>query len=64
MLINKDSCCYCGACVSVCPVTCLELVETRLISDNVKCINCTACVKMCPVGAISLERELKEPTPR
>lgn len=62
--IDVEKCLYCGACTAVCPVYCLELKETRLIADNSKCINCTACVRMCPVGAIYLEKELKDKTPR
>jgi ferredoxin len=51
--VNRDVCCYCGACASVCPANCLELKETRVEADNSKCINCGACIRICPVGAIS-----------
>ncbi|MDO8647377.1 MAG: 4Fe-4S binding protein [Candidatus Diapherotrites archaeon] len=57
--IDRTKCCYCGACVSICPVNCMELKETRLTVDNNTCINCQACVRMCPVGAIALQKELK-----
>lgn len=57
--IDKSKCCYCGACVSVCPANCLELKETRVIADNAKCINCLSCVKMCPVSAIENSKDWK-----
>jgi len=57
--IDRQKCCYCGACVSVCPVNCLELKETRIRIDNDACINCMACVRMCPVAAIEMRKELK-----
>ena len=64
ILIDKDKCCYCGACVAVCPVACIELKETRIMSHNDQCINCSMCVKMCPVGAISMDKALIESTSR
>ncbi|MHC1593623.1 MAG: 4Fe-4S dicluster domain-containing protein [Methermicoccaceae archaeon] len=49
--VSRYVCGYCGACVSVCPVDALELVETWLeISES--CVDCGACVKACPVGAL------------
>jgi ferredoxin len=53
--INKDLCCYCGGCTSVCPVQALELKETFIHCDAKKCINCGICQKVCPVGAIKVE---------
>ena len=54
-VINKELCCYCGGCTSVCPVAALELKETY-VQCNEKCINCGACVKVCPVGAIEVKK--------
>lgn len=53
--INKFKCGYCGACVSVCPVGALELVETW-IEVSEKCISCGICSKICPVGAIEVKK--------
>ena len=47
-----SKCCYCGACVSVCPANCIELKETKIIIDHEKCINCQNCVRICPTGAM------------
>lgn len=51
--IDSDKCCYCGACIGVCPVLALELFEIKVECDPKKCIDCGSCIKMCPVGAIT-----------
>ncbi|MBP1908919.1 4Fe-4S binding protein [Methanolobus bombayensis] len=53
--VNKFKCGYCGACVSVCPVGALELVETW-IEVNDLCTSCGICSKICPVGAIEVKK--------
>lgn len=59
--VNRDKCCYCGACVSVCPIPegALDLRETILIVDHEICTGCGICVKICPVGALSLAKPAK-----
>ncbi len=47
-----DRCDFCGACVAVCPVDCIELRESRIaILDH--CIDCMLCVWICPVEALA-----------
>ncbi|WP_292469165.1 4Fe-4S binding protein [Methanolobus sp.] len=53
--VNKFKCGYCGACVSVCPTSALELVETWIEVDE-KCTSCGICAKICPVGAIEVKK--------
>ncbi|MDY0387356.1 MAG: 4Fe-4S binding protein [Methanolobus sp.] len=53
--VNKFKCGYCGACVSVCPVGALELVETW-IEVSEACTSCGICAKICPVEAIEVKR--------
>jgi len=51
--VNRYKCGYCGACVAVCPVGSLELVESWLeVSDS--CKSCGICTGVCPVGALEL----------
>ncbi len=51
--VNRYKCGYCGACVSVCPIGAIELVETWIeISDD--CTECGTCVGVCPIGAIEI----------
>ena len=54
--VDKNLCCYCGGCTSICPVAALELKETYIICDAAKCIECGFCEKVCPVGAIKVVR--------
>ena len=49
--VDRVRCCYCGGCVSVCPVDALHLAETRLLVGE-DCIECGACLSACPVGAL------------
>lgn len=59
VIVDRQRCCYCGGCVSLCPVGAIELAETRLVIDRT-CIDCELCLGTCPVGALSLEgQEMK-----
>jgi len=49
--VDRQRCCYCGGCVSVCPVGALDLAETRLLVDDT-CTDCGLCLAACPVGAL------------
>lgn len=61
VIVDRDRCCYCGGCVSVCPVEALTLAETRLLVTS-ECTECGECVSACPVGALRLEES--EPAQR
>ena len=50
--VNVSRCCYCGACVGVCPRDALELREISIFVDKNRCNYCGICVKFCPVGAL------------
>ncbi|MBO5168751.1 MAG: electron transfer flavoprotein subunit alpha [Phascolarctobacterium sp.] len=54
MIVDKETCVGCGACVAVCPVGAISL-EDKAHIDADACIGCGACVNACPVGAISAE---------
>lgn len=58
VIVNTGKCCYCGACVSVCPVPegALDLDETILRVNQELCIACGRCAKICPVGALTVPR--------
>lgn len=51
--ITKEDCIGCGACESVCPVSCISEVEDekRVIDESV-CIDCGSCASTCPVSCI------------
>lgn len=46
-----DECERCGQCVTACPVGCVHLEESGVVTDKTACIRCCACVKGCPTGA-------------
>ncbi len=53
--ISSDSCTGCGACVSACPVRCLEMVADSEgflypVVQNDACIHCGKCTSVCPVS--------------
>jgi len=50
--VDKDECDFCGACVAVCPVDCIELFEKDIKIDIKKCTECKLCIYVCPVEAI------------
>jgi len=47
-----ERCDFCGCCVAVCPVDCIELEEAKLSIDLQTCILCGFCLKACPVNAL------------
>jgi formate hydrogenlyase subunit 6/NADH:ubiquinone oxidoreductase subunit I len=51
--ITEEECIGCGACESVCPVSCISEVEDskRYIKED-ECIDCGACADACPVACI------------
>lgn len=53
-LVDKDKCCGCSACISVCPKGCISMSEDKEgflypVVDSVQCIDCGLCEKVCPV---------------
>ncbi len=56
LLIDKETCTGCEACVSACPFGALSMKEGIAAVDE-KCTFCGACVDVCPVSAITLEKD-------
>ena len=56
VIIDRLKCVGCGACIYVCPVGVLELVDMK---STVKegCISCGKCVETCNWQAITLVKE-------
>jgi ferredoxin len=56
LVIHRDICGYCGACVSVCPEGALELIDAYLTVDD-RCTACRICTRICPLGALEVADE-------
>jgi len=53
LIIDKDKCIGCGACVNVCRYGALEVVDgLAVVNDN--CAACRMCLDECPADALSL----------
>jgi len=50
--IKQDICDYCSACISICPVDCIEVREYSIVIDDEKCIDCDFCVEICPIEVL------------
>jgi len=50
--IREDLCDYCGACISVCPVDCIEVREYSIQIDSILCIDCDLCIYICPIEVL------------
>jgi pyruvate formate lyase activating enzyme len=47
-----ERCDFCGCCVAVCPVDCIDLEEFQLTVNRQICTLCGNCPKACPVAAL------------
>ena len=56
--IRENKCDYCGACITVCPVDCIEVREYSIKINQSICIDCDLCVEICPIEV--LESDVQE----
>ncbi len=50
--IIDNKCDYCSACVTVCPVDCIEVKESSIKIEDEVCIDCNLCVYICPIEVL------------
>ena len=53
IVVDRDRCLYCGACVAACPPNAIYLRNGALTIDDQSCTACARCARMCPVAALS-----------
>ena len=52
--VDEDKCFGCGACIALCPVNVLDLVDRMIIVNEKKCTHCELCIPSCPVSALDI----------
>ncbi len=55
VVVDKDTCVGCEACIPVCPVEAISMKDDRAVIDQDLCTECEACIVECPVEAIKVE---------
>lgn len=56
--IIDNKCDFCGTCVSVCPVDCIEVREADIKIIHTVCINCDLCIHICPIEVLEFRDEI------
>lgn len=56
-LVYEKNCVGCAACVKVCPVSAISLVNNKSVIDGRKCIGCASCIAACQYNAIDVKWE-------
>ncbi len=57
VILNKDRCTGCTACVKVCPTEALRVNCSKAVIYNDRCIDCGRCVSVCPHHAFSVRSD-------
>ena len=52
--VDEDKCFGCGACIALCPVNVLDLVDRMIVVNEEKCTHCELCIPSCPVFALDI----------
>lgn len=56
LVLKREACTGCGACVDVCPHAVFRIVAGKAsIASRATCMECGACARNCPVGALAVE---------
>ena len=50
MVVDKNMCICCSACISECPT---GAISGEFVIDNSKCVKCNSCLEVCPRKTIS-----------
>lgn len=53
-VVDEELCYGCGACIALCPINALDLVNRLAIVNQEDCTLCNHCIPSCPVFALSI----------
>lgn len=59
-MVDEKKCIACGACISLCPVNAIKLVNGKAQINPKKCIKCGSCAQFCPINAINIQNDIKK----
>ena len=54
--VSNENCIGCGLCMRTCTAEAIQVVDRRVLIDDIYCLNCGMCAVKCPKGAIDLCR--------
>ncbi len=55
-MVDNKKCITCGACMSICPVDAISIIDGKAKINPKKCIKCGSCAQFCPVSAIEIKK--------
>ena len=61
IIVNKEKCTDCGICESICPESCIKVIDLKSSINYKYCTACTQCIAVCPYLALSWDNN--EPIP-
>jgi electron transport complex protein RnfB len=53
-VVDEDRCFGCAACIALCPVNVLTLIDRLAVVDEEACTHCELCIPSCPVFALDI----------
>ena len=60
--VDEDRCFGCAACIALCPVNALDLIDQLAIVEEPICTHCNLRIPACPVFALSINPILEQET--
>ena len=58
--VDEDRCFGCAACIALCPVNALDLIDQLAIVEEPICTHCNLIIPACPVFALSINPILEQ----
>lgn len=56
-VVDADRCFGCAACIALCPVNVLTLIDRLAVVDEEGCTHCELCIPSCPVFALDIKSQ-------
>ena len=57
--VDENRCYGCAACIALCPVNALSLLDRLAVVEEPNCTHCNHCIPLCPVHALSIIQMVK-----